>query len=156
MLSGPAMSGTHQDQLTEEIVTRVMHKLGPNNAEATRIVAQEVAAVLAASPNALDGPRERTAPRPERIVVTANGKNRPGIVVRLATAIDEFRGDIRDISQTIVGEYFSMIIVVDITGATSQGSRFGELRHRLKQIGEELGVHVVAIHDDILTTMHTV
>ena len=149
------MSGTYENQLTEEIVTRVIQKLGPNNTEATRIVAQEVAAVLATAPQALGG-QAQNAPRPERVVVTANGRNRSGIVVRLATAIDEFHGDIRDISQTIVGEYFSMIIVVDISGATSQGSRFGQLRQRLKQIGEELGVHVVALHDDILTTMHTV
>ena len=141
MLSRPAMSGTYENQLTEEIVTRVIQKLGPNNPEATRIVAQEVAAVLATAPNALGG-QAQSAPRPERVVVTANGRNRSGIVVRLATAIDEFQGDIRDISQTIVGEYFSMIIVVDISGATSQGSRFGQLRQRLKQIGDELGVHV--------------
>ncbi len=150
------MSGTYQEQMTEEIVTRVMQKLGPSNPEATRIVAQEVAAVLAAAPSSLESPAQRSAPRPERVVVTANGRNRSGIVVRLTTAIDEFQGDIRDISQTIVGEYFSMIIVVDISGATSQGSRFGQLRQRLKQVGEELGVHVVALHDDILTTMHTV
>ena len=45
---------------------------------------------------------------------------------------------------------------VDISGATSEGARFGQLKHRLSQVGEDLGVHVVAMHDDILTAMHSV
>ena len=120
---------TYQEQMTEEIVTRVMQKLGPQP-EATRIVAQEVAAVLAAAPSSLDRRRsEGPAPR-------ARGVPPMGVTDwyrgPVTNAIDEFQGDIRDISQT-TGEYFSMIIVVDISGATSQGSRFGQLRQRLKQ-----------------------
>ena len=49
-----------------------------------------------------------------------------------------------------------MIFVVDISGATSQGARFKQLRQRLVQVGEELGIHVVAMHDDILSAMHGV
>lgn len=148
------MSLNQNEEVAEAIVTRVMQKLGPLNPETTRVVAQEVAAVLGQNP-VTSGPQAHQH-QPERVVVTANGRNRAGIVVRLATAIDEFSGDIRDISQTIVGEYFTMIIVVDISEATSQGSRFNTFKQRLTQIGEELGIHVVALHDDILAAMHSV
>lgn len=100
--------------------------------------------------------RQQTGEPAERIVVAANGRNRAGVVARLTAAIDEFSGDIRDISQTIVGEYFTMIIVVDISGATRQGAHFASLRERLRHAGQELGVHVVVLHDDILSSMHTI
>lgn len=95
-------------------------------------------------------------PPAERVVVTANGRNRSGIVARLATAIDELGGDIRDLSQTLVGDYFTMLFVVDIAGATRQGARFAQLRRRLQEVGEEIGVHVVVLHDDILSSMHSI
>lgn len=148
------MSSNQNEEVAEAIVTRVMQQLGPLNPETTRVVAQEVAAVLGQAPAVPAAPK--AIQQPERVVVTANGRNRSGIVVRLTTAIDEFSGDIRDISQTIVGEYFTMIIVVDISQATSQGSRFNTFKQRLQQIGEELGIHVVALHDDILAAMHSV
>ena len=154
VLRTPAMSLNQNEEVAEAIVTRVMQKLGPLNPETTQVVAQEVAAVLGQNP--VTSRPQRHQQQAERVVVTANGRNRAGIVVRLATAIDEFAGDIRDISQTIVGEYFTMIIVVDISEATSQGSRFNTFKQRLSQIGDELGIHVVALHDDILAAMHSV
>ena len=91
-----------------------------------------------------------------RVVITANGRNRSGVVARLATAIDEFSGDIHDLSQTIVGDYFTMLFVVDIVGAPYEGARFLQLRQRLQEVGRELGAHVVVMHDDILSSMHSV
>ena len=148
------MSSGNNEDMAEEIVTRVIERLGSLDPATSHVVAQEVASVLGQHPPAGSSPL--SSPHPERIVITANGRNRHGIVVRLATAIDEFSGDIRDISQTIVGDYFTMIIVVDITQATSQGSRFNTFKQRLLHIGEELGIHVVALHDDILAAMHSV
>ncbi|MEE2961312.1 MAG: ACT domain-containing protein [Myxococcota bacterium] len=138
--------------IAEEIVTRVLSKLGTTDPTITRLIAQEVASVLTTH----ELPSNHSTSSPERVVLTANGRNRPGIVVRLTSIIDEFGGDIRDINQTIVSDYFSMVIVVDIAAATSVGSRFGTLKQRLEGAGKDLGVHVVALHDDILSTMHSV
>ncbi|HET6345576.1 MAG TPA: ACT domain-containing protein [Myxococcota bacterium] len=92
----------------------------------------------------------------ERIVVSANGRNQSGIVAKLTAIIHDFKGDIRDISQTLVGDYFTMIIVVDIAGATRQGKHFSQLKEGLQGAGQEIGVHVVALHDDLLSSMHSV
>ena len=48
------------------------------------------------------------------------------------------------------------VVIFMRPGATSEGAQFDQLKMRLTQIGEDLGVHVVAIHDDILTAMHSV
>ena len=90
------------------------------------------------------------------MVVTSHGRNRPGIVARVAAAIDEFEGDIRDLSQTIVGDYFTMLFVVDVRNAVREGAVFAQLRHRLEEVAKDLGVHVVVMHDDILSTMHSI
>ena len=154
------MSLRDQESIAEEIANRVLNQLGEAGVDSAHLVSQEIAAALGEAPHSAPGaPEPGPAPRtahPERVVITANGRNRSGIVAGLATAIDEFRGDIRDISQTIVGDYFTMIFVADISGATSEGAQFDQLKMRLTQIGEDLGVHVVAIHDDILTAMHSV
>ena len=148
------MNSQDAERVAEEVVSRVLEKLGQQSPETAQIVAQEVAQVLASTPASPVQPTGNGAA--ERIVVTANGPNRAGIVARLSSAVDEFGGDIRDISQTIVSGYFTMILVVDISGATRGGSRFGDLRLRLKQVSEDLGIHIVALHDDILATMHTI
>ncbi len=146
-------------RLTEQIADAVEARLGQSDPKIRTLIAQEVAAALGRHnpaellDAAVRGQEEHAV---ERVVLTANGRNHTGIVARLAAAIDEFHGDIRDISQTIVGDYFTMIIVLDIASARRQGSRFNQLRERLRLLGEELGIHVVAMHDDLLSTMHSV
>ena len=143
---------SEHDQLTSEIVVAVQRRLGSENPEMARVVAEEVRVALESQANqgwvraAQTMQAETNAP--DRIVVTATGENSPGIVARLAAIIDEFRGDIHDINQTLVDRYFTMLIVVDITNATREGARFAQLRHRLQQAGQELGIHVVALHDE--------
>ena len=91
-----------------------------------------------------------------RVVITASGRNRRGIVLAVAQAIHDFGGDIRDISQTIVDDFFTMLVVIDIGNAVSRGSSLETLRGRLAIVSKELGVHIVAMHDDMLEAMHSV
>lgn len=149
------MSSRDPEQVAEEIAHRVIAQLGAAGADSVHLVGQEIAAALNTLPTETPTPTPHGR-HPERVVITATGRNGSGIVAGLASAIDEFRGDIRDISQTIIGDYFTMIFVVDISGATSEGTRFDQLKHRLTQAGEQIGIHVVAMHDDILTAMHSV
>ena len=146
--------------LAEQIAALVQSRLGKSDPELSRLVAQEVDSALAARPFALSDfdktLRAQEEPEIERVVVTANGRNCRGVVARLATALYDFHGDIRDISQTIVGDYFTMIVVVDITRAKREGSHMNQLRECLHALGAELGIHIVVMHDDILQTMHSV
>lgn len=157
-------------QLAEQIALAVERRIGANDPAVGRIVAEELASALgpeaiktdAAGPEAIaPGAMSELPPAvaelgKSRIVVTSHGRNRSGIVARLAAAIDEFDGDIRDLSQTIVGDYFTMLFVIDLADAPSEGATFARLRQRLKNVAEDLGVHVVVMHDDILSTMHTI
>ena len=90
-----------QRSLEEQIVEGVLRRLGRADAEVARAVAREVSEVI---------PGLTTTP--ERVVITASGRNRRGIVLAVAQAIHDFGGDIRDISQTIVDDFFTMLVDV--------------------------------------------
>ena len=148
-----------KDQLSQQIIQAVASRLGRNDPQISRLIEDEVN--LAVGSGNADGlfaeaRREPNPVAPDRIVITANGRNGTGIIAKLAQIIYEFDGDIQDMNQTLVGGYFTMILVVDISGATTKGSRFINLKERLKREGESMGLHVVDFHDDILTTMHAV
>jgi ACT domain-containing protein len=134
-----------QRSLEEQIVEGVLRRLGRADQEVARAVAREVSETLPSLTSA-----------PERVVITASGRNRRGIVLAVAQAIHDFGGDIRDISQTIVDDFFTMLVVIDIGNAVSRGSSLETLRGRLGIVSKELGVHIVAMHDDMLEAMHSV
>ena len=156
-----AMKNDLRQNIAKAVSDAVSSRLGGGDDNLSRIVAEEVALVLGDRPinagltEAFDEAQRHTEAA-ERVVISANGRNRGGIVMRIAAAIDEFSGDIQDISQTLVGDYFTMLIIVDIAGATRQGARFLQLRERLQEVGSDLGIHIVALHDDILSSMHSI
>ena len=154
-------------ELAVRIAEAVQSRIGRQDATVSALIAQEIASLLAEDPTSgsstLADPglrqevaREGEVALTERVVVSANGRNKAGIVARLTQVISEFGGDIRDISQTIVGPYFTMIIVVDIAGLTAAGGQFGAFKTRLGDVGQSAGFHVVTLHDDLLTAMHNV
>ena len=61
--------------------------------------------------------------------------------------------NILDISQTITGGFFNMMMVVDSSEATKNITIFSE---ELKQIGEELGVVIQAQNEKIFNVMHRI
>ena len=50
-----------------------------------------------------------------RAVVTVTGKDNKGIIAKVSAFLSEKGANIEDISQTIMGEYFAMIMIVDLT-----------------------------------------
>lgn len=88
-----------------------------------------------------------------RAVLTATGKNQRGIVAHLTTLIAEHGGDILDISQTLVGGYFTMLLIVDISELAGP---FSALKEALSQAAQSRGVQAILMHEDIVSSMHRV
>ena len=80
-----------------------------------------------------------------KAIITVVGKDTVGIIAKVCTYLAENRINILDISQTIVQDYFNMMMIVDVT-AISQS--FGDVAEELEQVGEAIGVEgkVVLIH----------
>ena len=88
-----------------------------------------------------------------RAVVTTTGKNRKGIVAKLAQGIADAGGDILDISQTLVADYFTMIIIIDLS---SLEVPFTELKARLTEMVRGLGAECLVMHEDVVTALQRI
>ena len=88
-----------------------------------------------------------------RAVLTTTGKNRRGIVAKMTQVIAEAGGDILDISQTLVSDYFTMIIVVDIARLEAS---FEEFKERVLEASRSLDVQTMMMHEDVMAALHRV
>lgn len=88
-----------------------------------------------------------------RIIIAAFGQNRPGVVAAITDILAEVSCNIEDISQTIMQEFFSMIMIVDIANCTLE---FQALVDRLKGTEQRLGMKVYVMHEDIFRYMHRI
>ena len=89
----------------------------------------------------------------DKTVITVVGKDNVGIIAKVCTYLANNHVNILDISQTITGGFFNMMMVVDSSEATKDITIFSE---ELKQIGEELGVGIQAQNEKIFNVMHRI
>ena len=88
-----------------------------------------------------------------RAVVTVTGKDKKGIIAKVSTFLSEKGANIEDISQTILGEYFAMIMIVDMSGVQTELS---VLAAECTELGKQIGMSVYLQHEDIFNAMHNV
>ncbi len=88
-----------------------------------------------------------------RIIVAAFGKNRPGVVAAITKILADLNCSIEDISQTIMQDFFSMIMVVNMKDCTMD---FAALREKIQATESTLGMKVYVMHEDIFKYMHRI
>ena len=86
-----------------------------------------------------------------KAVITVTGKDSVGIIAKVATECSLFKANIIDISQSVLSEYFAMIMLVEIDALTIKFADFADI---LAKLGEERGLMISAVHEDIFNTMH--
>lgn len=89
----------------------------------------------------------------KKTVITVVGKDTVGIIARVCTYLADNNVNILDISQTIVQDYFNMMMIVD---ANRSDKKFGELADDLEKLGHEIGVQIKMQSEDIFNTMHRI
>lgn len=88
-----------------------------------------------------------------KAIITVVGKDTVGIIARVCTYLAENQINILDISQTIVQDYFNMMMIVDVSNMTKS---FGDVADELEKAGESIGVKVKIQREDIFTKMHRI
>lgn len=88
-----------------------------------------------------------------RAVITVIGKDRVGIIAAVSKILSDAGINILDISQTIMQNMFTMIMLVDISGASDN---FAGISKSLTQTGDQLGLSIRIQHEDIFNSMHRV
>ena len=90
---------------------------------------------------------------PQKVIITVVGKDTVGIIASVCTYLADKNINILDISQTIVQEYFNMMMIVDICKCNVP---FDEMRESLNAIGEEKGVQIKCQKEEIFDKMHRI
>ncbi len=88
-----------------------------------------------------------------RAIVTVIGKDQVGIIAGVCAVLAEKNINVLDISQTVMQEYFTMIMMVDISEA---GLTFEELSNDLDEFGKTRGLSIRIQREDIFEAMHRI
>ena len=95
-----------------------------------------------------------------RAIVTVIGRDQVGIIAAVCALLSEKNVNVLDISQTVLQEYFTMIMLVDASGAKVDASQatvpFARLREDLAQAGKERGLDIRVQREDIFDAMHRI
>ena len=89
----------------------------------------------------------------KKAVITVVGKDSVGIIAKVCTYLAENNINILDISQTIVQDYFNMMMIVDLSKTEKD---FLLAANELESIGEGIGVVIKAQREDIFDMMHRI
>ena len=98
-------------------------------------------------------PLSSTEGSSDRMVISVFGLDHPGIVAGVSQILAEAACSIIDINQTVVQGKFAMVIIADTTRARESTA---ELKERLRNEGQKLGVRIYAQREDLFNAMHRI
>ncbi|MBQ8174567.1 MAG: ACT domain-containing protein [Clostridia bacterium] len=88
-----------------------------------------------------------------KAVITVTGRDTVGIIAGVSGVCAEYGVNICDITQSVIGEYFAMIMLAEIEGLTI---KFADFVDKLAALGEERGLVIHTMHEDIFNSMHRI
>ena len=89
----------------------------------------------------------------KKAIITVIGKDKVGIIYGVTKILSENNINILDISQTILDDMFTMMMIVDIKDATSS---FESISDILSNEGKKLGVDIRIQLESIFESMHRI
>ncbi len=143
------------DSLIRKIVETVYREMGDNADPETvkKIVLKTIEEIDNKNDNhetAYSTPPKVTLST-SRIIITAFGQNRPGMVAAISDTLAKNRCNIEDISQKILQDIFALVLIVDIKDCPIS---LRELKDALGEIGNSLGIRIMTQHEDVFNYMH--
>lgn len=88
-----------------------------------------------------------------RLILTSFGLNQAGVVAKITHCLAEANCDIHDISQKLMGDFFTMIMIIDLTNATKD---LNGLQQVLNGIADDLKIKIYVQHEDLFKKMHRI
>ena len=87
-----------------------------------------------------------------RAVVTVMGKDKTGIIARTSTLLADNGINILDITQTIIQNIFTMVMLAEM----DKDTEIAVVSEKLDVLADELGVEIRIQHEDIFNSMHRI
>lgn len=89
----------------------------------------------------------------KKIIITVVGKDTVGIIAKVCTYLADHGINILDISQTIVGGYFNMMMVTDPASSTVPVAQIAD---DMEKLGADMGLSIRVMNEDIFNAMHRI
>ena len=142
-----------------QIAEQVVRQLGSHatHANVEKVVHETIQRIE--HQESLNGPVEQSKPMSNisalqnRVIVTAFGKNTIGILGGITSTLAEMNCDVIDLSQKILKEFFTIMLLIDISNANFD---FEAIKQELISTGEKFDLKVVVQHEEIFKTMHRI
>lgn len=96
---------------------------------------------------------EKGDPSSGRVILTSFGLNHPGIVAGVTKALGDANCDIQDLSQKLLGDFFTMIMVIDITSSQKD---LKVIQEEMNKVAETLRIKIYLQHEDVFRFMHRI
>ena len=88
-----------------------------------------------------------------KAVITVTGKDTKGIIAKVSTLCSEFSANILEITQSVIGEYFAMVMLIDINELSCEFDKFSD---SMKELGRKSCLIIDVMHEDIFNSMHRI
>ncbi|MBQ9429249.1 MAG: ACT domain-containing protein [Clostridia bacterium] len=88
-----------------------------------------------------------------KAVITVIGKDQVGIIADVSATCAKFSANILEITQSVLDQYFAMIMIAEIKDLSCEFSEFADA---LSAIGKPKNLDIRCMHEDIFSSMHTV
>jgi ACT domain-containing protein len=96
---------------------------------------------------------QRRSDMEKRAVITVVGRDSVGIIAQISTELSKNLVNILDITQSVLQDLFVMIMLVDMSKCDL---RFTDFVEAMVDKGEEMGVKIHVMHEDIFNSMHRI
>jgi len=137
--------------ITEQVVERLGAQASPANIE--RVVHSAIQKLDNKKNVQAASVRPNINQKGERVIVTAFGENSIGILAGLTGVLAETGCDIVDLSQKIMGGFFTIMLLLDVS-TSKEG--YEALKAKLIATGERFNLKVIVQHEQLFKTMHRI
>ena len=94
-----------------------------------------------------------TAASTGQVILTSFGLNKPGVIAAITTALSKANCDISDLSQKLMGDFFTMILIVDTSNSDLS---LNDIQNEMKKISDEMNIKIMLQHEEIFRGMHRI
>ncbi len=88
-----------------------------------------------------------------KAVITVTGQDTKGIIAKVSTKCAQNGANIIDITQSVLQNYFAMMMLVEIDELTLP---FGTFVDEMTELGKNNGLLIQTMHEDIFNSMHRI
>ncbi len=88
-----------------------------------------------------------------KTVISVIGKDAVGIIAQVSAVCTECNANIVDITQSVLQELFVMVMLTEIKDLSCS---FTEFSDKMKALGQDRGLDIRVMHEDIFNSMHRI